>query len=470
MKYVLVAQKTKRDFEAFQNCFHSNYEVEFVATKQACFEKFQTRRYEFTFIDSELLQGPDQENDYKKLLQEFWKVFPTAEIIILSTPALIREAVKAVKAGASDYLTYPVNQEELKHIAETILSNIRLQSELDYFRDQFWRGESLSILKTNSPVMREVFTKVRAVAQSESTVLLTGETGTGKGVMARLIHQHSKRRENQFISVHCGAIPEPLLESDLFGHEKGAFTGAIRRKLGKFEIAKGGTIFLDEIGAVSTAMQVKLLQVLQERTFQRVGGEEMLEADVRVIAATNADLKKMTETGEFRTDLYYRLNVFPIEIPPLRDRINDIPLLTEVILKRLNRFNPKNIADVHPEVVQALRAYTWPGNIRELENLIERAYILETSTILTPRNFPIEFMNLGNSNSSISLNSNLTLQQVRQRAIETAERRYLSELLGNHHGSIKKTASAAGIGVRQLHKLLTKYNLHKEDFKLKNPQ
>jgi transcriptional regulator with GAF, ATPase, and Fis domain len=205
--------------------------------------------------------------------------------------------------------------------------------------------------------MREVFKKIRAVASTRATVLLIGETGTGKGLLARMIHMHSNRCDDPFISVHCGAIPDTLLESELFGHEKGAFTGAVRKKLGKFEMARGGTIFLDEIGTITPPAQIKLLQVLQDGTFSRVGGEEALQTDARVITATNADLTGMSERGEFRKDLYYRLNVFPIEIPPLRERVDDIPQIVEVFLKKLKQRHEKNIHSVHPHVLQVFENY-----------------------------------------------------------------------------------------------------------------
>jgi transcriptional regulator with GAF, ATPase, and Fis domain len=284
-------------------------------------------------------------------------------------------------------------------------------------------------------------------------------------VIAQLVHQHSKRSEKQFISVHCGGIPDSLLESELFGHEKGAFTGAIRRKLGKFEIAHSGTIFLDEIGTISTAMQISLLQILQDRTFQRVGGEHVLKADVRVIAATNTNLLKMVEEGTFRSDLYYRLNVFPIELPRLEDRIEDIPILVENFLKRLNKVNAKHINDIHPEVLDAFQCYPWPGNIRELENLLERAYILELSSILTPKSFPADLFRNGKKKNKNSVDTSLTLHEVRQREIERAERQYLNELLLKNHGKIKPTARDAGIGERQLNKLMHRYGILKEDFK-----
>jgi transcriptional regulator with GAF, ATPase, and Fis domain len=240
----------------------------------------------------------------------------------------------------------------------------------------------------------------------------------------------------------------------------------VRRKLGKFEIAHGGTIFLDEIGTVTPSAQIKLLQVLQDKTFQRIGGEENIEVDVRIIAATNTDLMRMCEEGLFRSDLYYRLSVFPIEIPPLRERIEDIRLLVEVFMRRLNKFNSKEIHDVHPAVMEALEHYASPGNIRELENLIERAYILETSSVLTPESFPSEIFSSPLSPADLPVDASQTLDEARRRGIEQIEKRYLAELLRLNKGRISASAESAGIGVRQLNKLMRKHGVRKEDFKL----
>jgi transcriptional regulator with GAF, ATPase, and Fis domain len=292
-----------------------------------------------------------------------------------------------------------------------------------------------------------------------------GETGTGKGVLAKLIHRHSNRKSRPFVSVHCGAIPDTLLESELFGHEKGAFTGAVRRKLGKFEIADGGTIFLDEVGTITSPAQIKMLQILQDRMMQRVGGEKSIEVDVRIIAATNSDLLRMVREGHFRQDLFYRLNVFPIEIPPLRERAEDIPLFAELFLERLNKFYSKSIHSVHSDVLEAFELYSWPGNIREMENLIERAYILETTSVLTPEGFPSDLFTQNPRGESRTPDMRLTLAEVRQRAVERVEREYLRELLLTHKGRINLTALAAGITTRQLHKLMTRHRLNKQDFK-----
>ncbi len=468
MKYILVVLNDQAACNVIRDCLGSEYKVEVVSDPASCLESCRKRRNEFIFIDIFLLRGLVPENgynDYKKRLQPLWQLAPTMEIIVLSPQEMIRDAVDAVKAGASNYLTYPINPDEVRYVTESIYESIKMQSELDYLRDRFWQSDSLELIRTNSPAMKTVFDKVKLVAPTRTTVLLTGETGTGKGVIAKLIHRHSNRCDDQFISVHCGAIPDTLLESELFGHEKGAFTGAVQRKLGKFEIAQGGTIFLDEIGTITASAQIKLLQVLQDRTYSRVGGEESLEADVRTIAASNIDLKKMSIDGAFRNDLYYRLNVFPIEIPPLRDRIADIPLLVEVFLKRLTKLHQKKIHDLHPQVMRAFEKYPWPGNIRELENLIERAYILETSSILTPESFPGELFTFDAPDARISLDTSLTLAEVRSRSIENIERHYLKQLLSLHNGRINSTAQAAGISTRQLHKLLSKYCIRKEEFK-----
>ncbi len=468
MRDILITSGSQEACIAIQDCFRGEFRVEVAANLETCLEMFRQKRYEFTFLDVEILKGSMPKGGqftYEDALQPFWQAFPTAEIVVMSSQSMIREAVAAVKAGASDYLTYPIDKEEVRYIVQSLYESARAQSELDFLRDSFWQTDSLAVVQTNSIVMKGVFDKVRAVAPTKSTVLLTGETGTGKGVLARLIHGHSHRRDRQFISTHCGAIPDTLLESELFGHERGAFTGAIKRKLGKFEIAHGGTIFLDEIGTLTPSAQIKLLQIIQEKNFHRVGGEATIEVDVRIIAATNMDLKGMTTQGLFRNDLYYRLSVFPIEIPPLRERIEDITIISKQILDNLNKFHGKGIRDIQPQVIRAFKEYSWPGNIRELENLIERAYILEESSILRSESFPSELFVSGYRAAPVSVDRFHTLAKVRSDAIEEIDRRYLRELLAVHNGRIDMSAKAAGIGVRQLHNLMRKYGLRKEEFK-----
>jgi DNA-binding NtrC family response regulator len=457
--------KEKEVLDLLRRTLYSGSKVEHTKSKDAALNMLKEARYDIVLIDVEILRKAAPTNEYKAALQQFRQAYPAVEVIIISPQEMVREAVKAVKAGAADYLTYPIDPEEVKYVIESINETIFMRSELDYLKDQFWQPSSLAIIQTKSPTMQKVFTKIRSVAPTKSTVLLTGETGTGKGVLASLIHQHSNRRDAKFVSVHCGAIPDTLVESELFGHEKGAFTGADRRKLGKFEISKGGTIFLDEIGTITSAAQIKLLQVLQDGTFQRVGAEETLHADVRVITASNMDLEEMCDKGQFRKDLYFRLNVFPVEIPPLRERKEDIPHIVEVIIERLNKFHLKEIRGIHPDVMEAFLNYPWPGNIRELENLIERAFIIESSSILTPAGFPLELIALESSSARIELDSSYTLAEVRRRALEEVEKRYLKELLASKKGKMRDSAEVAGITTRQLHKLLTKYGIKKEDFK-----
>jgi len=465
MKKILIAANKPAAIETLKVLFQTNDSVKVVQEPENCLKIFKQARFELLFIDLEFLQFDAEHEDYKSQFQEFWRIFSGTEIIVLADSSKIRDAVSAVKAGASNYLTFPLNPTEVKYVIESMEEYNRMHSELNYLRDHFWRSDSLTLLRTNSPLMKAVFEKVKAVSPADTTVLLTGETGTGKGIISRLLHQHSRRSEHQFISVHCGAIPEALLESELFGHEKGAFTGAIRRKLGKFEIAHGGTIFLDEVGTISTSIQIKLLQILQDKIFQRLGGEMMLTSDVRVITATNADLKSMCRDGTFRQDLYYRLNVFPIELPPLRNRVDDIPLLVEVFIKRLNKFYSKNILGTQPEVMQALQSYSWPGNIRELENVIERAYILEGTSLISPQSIPLELFEEKIQTVGDFIDISLPLEEVRRQVTERIEQQYLSRLLRHTNGKIKRSAEKAGVGVRQLHKLLTKYGIHKENFK-----
>ncbi|MFH2133227.1 MAG: sigma-54 dependent transcriptional regulator [bacterium] len=468
MESILVASPDSAVSTKIAKVLASTYHIDFSGTLTACGEAFEQRRYEFTFIDLKLLRDTDTPGtirEYQKILQRFWRVFPMAQLIVVSSQDQLREVVKVVKAGAANYLTTPINAEELQYILESTDESTRIQLELDYLRDRFWQNDSLDVVHTNSSPMKQVFEKVRSVAPTRTTVLLLGETGVGKGVVAKLIHRHSDRQDQPFIHVHCGAIPENLVESELFGHEKGAFTGATKRRLGRFEIAKGGTIFLDEIGTISPSTQIKMLQVLQDRIFLRVGGEAAIETDVRIIAASNYDLRTMCDAGGFRVDLYYRLSVFPLEIPPMRERLEDIPYFARYFLEKLNNTHQKDIFEIHPLVLEAMQEYSWPGNIREFENIMERAFIIETSSTLTPESFPQEFFNLKGARARVNLDSSLSLAEVRRRSIEQIERQYLKELLSVHHGKINHTAAAAGISTRQLHKLLTRYGIQKEEFK-----
>ncbi len=465
MKAVLVVSTEHDAIQSIYHCFAKDYRVDSASSMAETLQYLKSVRYDYLFIDQDILLENLSGPHFKTALKPIWELNPIIEIIILAPPTDMRKTVMIVKAGARNYLSYPVDEAEVRLVSENIQDCIIMTSELDYLRDKFWHVDSLAVVRTNNLRMQKVFDQIRSVAPTKSTVFLMGETGTGKTLMAKLIHQHSNRRDDPFISVHCGAIPETLLESELYGHEKGAFTGSVRRKLGRFEIAGNGTIFLDEIGTIMAPAQVKLLQFLQDGTFQRIGGEETLTANVRVIAATNSDLLKMCDTGEFRKDLYYRLNVFPIQIPPLRERLEDLPQICNSILGRLNQFESKEIHDIDQRVITAFQQYTWPGNIRELENLIERAYILETSSILTVGSFPSEFFEHDPGIKTSAYTAFHSLADTRRQGIEAIERNYLRELLRTCHGKINDSARKAGISPRQLNKLMHRYNISKEEFK-----
>jgi DNA-binding NtrC family response regulator len=465
MKTAIVVSQESAVFQAISSCLAGDCEVIRVPDNAEALAILRERPCDFLLIDLDILRGAKQQGNSKIALQRFFRLRPTLEIIIMTHPDKLRETVMAVKAGASNYLTYPINAEEVRYVTESATELTLMQSELEHLRQESWEADLLDIAPTNNSLMEVVFDKTRSVAPTKSTVLLTGETGTGKGVLAKLIHRRSNRRNESFIHVHCGAIPDTLVESELFGHEKGAFTGAVRRKLGKFEIAKGGTIFLDEIGTITPSAQIKLLQILQDGVFQRVGGEETIQADVRIIAASNVDLRQMCDEGLFRRDLYYRLNVFPIEIPALRERREDIPVLVDTFMEKLNRFHEKAVEAVDPVVMEAFTNYSWPGNIRELENLMERAYILEPTSVLTPGSFPSEIFPFETPADLADVYADQTLTEARRMAVDQIEVAYLKKKLTENKGRIGDTAVSAGITTRQLHKLMKKHDIKKEEYK-----
>jgi len=467
MKSVLIISPQEDEARLIRESLPSDYQVVNVDSVKDALNLHHQRSFDVIFSDLKLLRDTSETNNIAEAIKPFKEMNPLAEILILSSKALIRDTVKAVKSGANNYyLTYPIDPSEVRLAIKSVNESLTKNLELDYLRDQFWKSEWLDIIDSHNAGVREVYKKIRAVAPTRATVLLTGETGTGKGLLARMIHIHSNRCDEPFISVHCGAIPDTLLESELFGHEKGAFTGAVRKKLGKFEIARGGTIFLDEIGTITPSTQIKLLQVLQDGTFSRVGGEEALQTDARVVAATNADPVGMVERGEFRKDLYYRLNVFPLEIPPLRERVEDIPKIVDVFLKKLRQRHEKKIHSVHPHVLQAFKNYHWPGNIREMENLMERAYILETTKVLTTESFPAGLFECGDAHAVLPDQAHLPLAEARRHAIEDFERQYLKTLFARNKGRVNRAAEDAGISSRQLNKLMVKYGIQKESFKV----
>ena len=327
--------------------------------------------------------------DGHELLNRVRQGYPDMTVVIMTAHGTIRSAVQALQEGAEDYLTKPIDVEELEHLLDRIRKRKALLAETRVLRERLDDKYRFENILGRSPEMLEVFRLVEQVAPTQASILIGGDSGTGKELIAQAIHQRSPRRDAPFVKVSCAALPETLLESELFGHERGSFTGAVARRAGRFELAAGGTIFLDEIGDVQPGMQVKLLRFLQERQFERVGGNRTLTVDVRVIAATHRDLPALIREGKFREDLYYRLNVIEIVLPPLRTRSQDIPLLVDFFVQKFASANGKEIEGLDDETLAALMAYSWPGNVRELEHAIERAVILARDRTLDMSLFPV---------------------------------------------------------------------------------
>ncbi|MEE6250221.1 MAG: sigma-54 dependent transcriptional regulator [Bdellovibrionota bacterium] len=460
---VLIATDKQDALSKTDQVFSETIEVVLAANPPTAFKKFDEESFdlvfwEFKFLGSSVDAAAEQ---YKSIKSKR----PGVQLVVLADNDNIRDVIELIKLGAVDYLTHPVDMAEWKLLTERNIVQERRQAELDSLRDLFWRSDDYDLVSTKNPKMKRIYDMIKEVAPTNSIVLLNGETGVGKGVMAKLIHRHSERKDRQFIHVHCGAISESLIESELFGHEKGAFTSAIKRKLGKFELANQGTIFLDEISTLSAAAQVKLLQVLQDSIFQRVGGESDIKVNVRVIAATNENLKDLVEQNKFRKDLYYRLNVFPVDVPALRDRAEDIESLILTLLEKLSSEHSKKISGIEESSLLALKSYNWPGNIRELENLVERAFILERSHQLSSGSFPMEIFEAVDKQSILAIDTELSLASARARNSEVFEKQYLVELLSETEGKINLTAQRAGISERQLNNLMKKHQIFKEDFK-----
>ena len=323
-----------------------------------------------------------------QLARQVREKYPDTDVILITAFGNIKQAVEAMKLGASDYITKPFQPEAIRLVSEKLIERRRLLEEVRELRQRVHEEHNLENILSKSPKMLKVFELIRSLAETDSGVMITGETGTGKELVARAIHNLSRRKNRQFVAINCGAFPDTLLESELFGYEKGAFTGAVQSRGGKIELADGGTLFLDEIEAMAAPMQVKLLRVLQEREVERLGGNRKVKIDMRVIAATNVDLSLCLARGTLREDFYYRINVIPIQLPPLRERLEDLPLLIEHILSRHPVAIERSIRQVAPKVLDQMLAYHWPGNIRELENILERAIVKSRGDVIENVDLP----------------------------------------------------------------------------------
>ncbi len=390
------------------------------------------------------------------LLDAVLKKYPDIPVIIITAHETVESAVSALKMGAFDYISKPFEKQEMIKIIQKSLktyeSNIKIPSD----------PEIHSELITHSPKMKEVISIIKKVADSPSTVLITGESGTGKELVARALHQNSSRVKNPFITINCSAIPETLIESELFGYEKGAFTGAVTAKLGRFELAHTGTLFLDEIGEISPEMQAKLLRVLQENILERVGGIQSIKIDIRLIAATNKDLSDEVKKGRFREDLFYRLSVVPIYLPPLRERKEDFPHLVDFFIQKYNKKLGKHIQSIDTKAMEVLSKYMWPGNIRELQNVLERMILLSDMDSLTLRSLPSEISQLSELTLPAITPEMLSpgsFKEIVKETTQKIERDLIVTALNKTHGNITKAAKKLGISRKSLQNKMKEYQL-----------
>jgi DNA-binding NtrC family response regulator len=404
--------------------------------------QLQTRKWDVLLLD---IKMPGM--DGMELQQRIREVDPSATIIFITAHATVDTAVKALKAGAFDYVTKPVDPDYLSHVVTNALKQRSLANENVKLKEQISEFSKADDIVGESTQIQKVFELIQTVAKTDTTVMIRGESGTGKELIARAIHSNSERRYFPIVCVNCGALAEGILESELFGHERGAFTGAQYRRKGKLELADGGTLFLDEVGNIDTKTQMDLLRAIETKQFARVGGNEMIKVDFRVICATNKDLEKAVAEGSFREDLYYRLNVFSIFIPPLRERKGDIPLLANYFVQKYARSMSKPIVGITSEAMDTVVRYNWPGNVRELENAIERAMVVGKPPKIQPEDLPFQLTEKNHVFPSGSLAS--------------AEKTHIAAVLEQNHWNISRSAEVLQIDRVTLYNKIEKYGLKK---------
>ncbi len=422
------------------------YKVKVASDGKEALRMFKEELFHVVILDIKL-PGMDGIEVLSKIKEES----PETPVVIMTGFASIESAVDALKSGAFDYLSKPFTPEELRISVRKALESRKIFFEGIYLRKELERQTKFDMVLGKSEGMKKVMDIVKRVSPSESTVLITGESGTGKELIAREIHKHSLRRDAPFVVVDCGALVETLFESELFGHVKGSFTGAHVTKHGRFEVANGGTIFLDEISNISLSIQAKMLRIIQEREVMRIGSSKLIKVDVRLIAATNENLAECVKNGKFREDLFYRLSVVPLHLPPLRDRKEDIPLLIDHFLHKYNRRSKKQIVGLSQDVLKALMQYDWPGNIRELENTIERAVVLSKSDEIE-----LDALIYHGISSGSSLLSPI---DGTYRSLEEVEKEYIKTVLQARHGNKSQSAKVLGIDRKTLITKIKKYHI-----------
>jgi len=440
---VLIVDDEKNTRDGLARALKRSYEVHTAESGAAALEILSDTPVDVMLSD---LRMPVM--DGMTLMQRALANSPNLVCILLTAYGSVETAVEAMRHGATDFLTKPVNLKELELVLERVLRSQRTETENRQLREQLDSKFGMENIIGNSPQMQAVFDTVRQVAGSRATVLIQGESGTGKELVAKAIHQLSSRNHAKFVAVHCAALSSSLLESELFGHEKGAFTGAAERRKGRFELADGGSLFLDEIGEIDASVQVKILRALEERKFERVGGQDTVEVDTRLIAATNRDLKQMVVDGDFREDLYYRLYVVAITLPTLRERVGDISLLLKHYLDEFNAENGRDVEGFSPDALDLLTSYGWPGNVRELRNVVEQAVVLSRGKRIGVRDLPAHIREIGEAGVSLPVGSG---------TLEDLEKQAIAQALKAAGGNRTRAAEQLGISRRTLHRKIAEY-------------
>ncbi len=456
---ILIVDDEQGMLEVCVDCLSALTDVEIVAEIKSsrAAERLSTESWDLLITDIRMPQVGGVE-----LLRIAHEEDPDLVVLMITAYPNVETAVECMKLGATDYITKPFLPDDLLATVRRLLEARQLRQENSLLLRQVERSYSSRTLVGQSAAMQALLMSIQMFAPTDSDVLILGETGTGKELVARAIHQQSNRQSKRFVPVDCGAIPEELMESEFFGHERGAFTGADSRSLGLMEFADGGTLFLDEIGELSTRLQAKLLRVLEERQVRRVGGREEIDIDIRVIAATARDLDEDMRTKRFRADLYYRINVARLEVPPLKDRAGDIPILAHHFAERFAGEMVRENIEIHPEVLEILSSYHWPGNVRELQNVIRRALTMTRNRVITAADLPDEIVSTAVLHSDKGRSG---FFDYREQRIAAFEKEYLNSLLHSHQGDVPAAAIDARLPRGTLYRLLKKHGLNAADFR-----